>query len=192
MSPENAEVVSGVRYPVSLPSERAGQRRSLDERLFVRFPALYRLFADAWMRLPLRSRLRRLPLTRLVGRACAAANRRDFDLLVLGLDPSIEYRPRGDQMPLDMDGVFYGHDGYRAVWRGMAEAFDDLRLVPEEVLDLGDRLLTTAQVKGHGSGSGVPVSAQLFQVIKLRQGLVVWQQDFGDRSEALEAAGPRR
>jgi ketosteroid isomerase-like protein len=182
-------VVRGVRYPVSLPGERRSQRRSLDERLFVRFPALFRLFADAWTRLPLRSRLRRLPVTRLVARACAAANRRDFDLLVLGLDPDIEYRPRGDQMPLDLEAVFYGRDGYRAVWRAMADAFDDLRLVPEEVLDFGDRLLTTAQVRGHGSGSGVPVSTELFQVVKLRRGLVVRQQDFGDRTEALEAAG---
>ena len=92
-------------------------------------------------------------------------------------------------MPLDLDSVFYGRDGYETVWRAMAEAFDDLRLVPEEVLDLGDTLLTTAVVRGTGSGSGVPVSAQLFQVARLRRGLVVWQRDFGDRSEALEAAG---
>jgi hypothetical protein len=48
MSEEN--VVREVRYPLSLPSERAARRRSLDERLFVRFPALFRVFGDVWMR----------------------------------------------------------------------------------------------------------------------------------------------
>jgi len=92
-------------------------------------------------------------------------------------------------MPLDMDDkVLYGRDGYLAVWRALAEAFDDLWLIPEEVLDLGDRIVTTTLVRGHGSGSGVPVSTKLFQVAKLHRGLVVWQQDFGDRSDALEAA----
>ena len=47
MSRRNVEIVRGVRIALSLPSERAGQRRSLDERLFVRFPALSRLLADA-------------------------------------------------------------------------------------------------------------------------------------------------
>ena len=189
MSQEN--ILRGVRYPVSLPSEGTSQRRILEERLFIRFPGLYRLFADAWMRLPLRSRLRRLFLRRFVGRACAAANRRDFDLVVIGVDPSIEYHPRNDLMSLDLDSVFYGRDGYMTVWRAMAEAFDDVRVVPEEVLDLGDTLVSTAVVSGIGSGSGVPVSAQLFQVARLRRGLVVWQRDFGDRAGALEAAGVR-
>ena len=94
MSQEN--VVRGVRYPISLPSERAGQRRSLDERMFLRFPTLYRLFTDRLLRLPLRSRLRRLMLTRYVGRAYAARNRRDFEVMLLGLDPGIEYHPRND------------------------------------------------------------------------------------------------
>jgi ketosteroid isomerase-like protein len=189
MSEEN--VLRGVRYPVSLPSERAGQRRTLDEHLFVRFPALYRLFAERVLRLPVRSRLRQLMLTRFSGRAYAARNRRDFEVMLLGLDPGIEYHPRNDLMPLDLDTAFYGRDDYRTVWRAMVEAFDDIRFEPEEVLDLGDTLLGTAVVRGTGSGSGVPVSAQLFQVVRLRRGLVVWQRDFGDRSEALEAAGLR-
>ena len=49
----------GVRIrPAGLKMRR--QHRSLDERLFVRFPALYRSFAAFWSRLPKRSRLRRL------------------------------------------------------------------------------------------------------------------------------------
>jgi hypothetical protein len=92
MSQEN--IVRGVRYPLSLPSGRAGQRRSLDEHLYVRFPALYRLLAARWMRLPPGSRLRRLVLRRLTARAAAAVNRRDFEVLFVGFDPGIEYHPQ--------------------------------------------------------------------------------------------------
>jgi hypothetical protein len=186
MSQEN--VVRGVRYPISLPSERAAQRRTLDERLFVRFPVLYRLLADAWMRLPPRSRVRRMMLARFVGRGLAAVNRRDFDVLFLGIDPGIEYRPAGDQRPPGMDAVRHGHDGYQEVWRQMIDAFEDFHAEPEELLDLGDLLLATIQYRGHGTGSGVPVNIPTFQLFRLRRGLVVWQHDFSDRSEALEAA----
>jgi hypothetical protein len=189
MSQGNVESARGVRYRVSLPSETASQRRSLDERLFVRFPSLYRLLAGALMRLPPQSRLRRLMLTRITGRAGAAVNRRDFAVLFLALDPGIEYLPADDQLPPGMDAVSYGHDGYEKVWRQMIDSFEDFHAEPEELLDLGDTLLATTQYKGHGSGSGVPVNVPLFQLFRLRRGLVFWQKDFSDRSAALEAAG---
>ena len=140
------------------------------------------------MRLPLRSRIRRLFLRRFVGRACAAANRRDFDLLVLGVDPGVEHHPAADLQPLDWDAVAHGHDGYQQVWRKMMDAFDDFRAEPAEILDLGDTLLITAHYKGHGSGSGIPIDETLFQLCRLRGGLVIWQKDFSDRPKALEAA----
>jgi len=189
MSQENVETVRGVRIALSLPSESAGQRRSLDERLFVRFPALYRLLADAVMRLPPRSRVRRMMLARLAGRSLAAVNRRDFDVLFLGIDPGIEYRPAADVRPPGMDEVRHGHDGYQEVWRQMIDSFEDFHAEPEELLDLGDQLLATIQYRGHGTGSGVPVNIPTFQLFRLRRGLVFWQKDFSDRSDALEAAG---
>jgi ketosteroid isomerase-like protein len=187
MSQEN--VVRGARYAFSLPSARAGRRRTIDERFFVRFPASYRLAAERVTRLLPGSRLRRLVLTRLVRRGYAAVNRRDFDVLLLALDPGIEYHPAPDQLPPGMDTVVYGHDGYVGVWRQLIDAFEDFHVAPEEVLDLGDQLLATNHYRGHGSGSGVPVHIPNFQLFRLRRGLVVWQQDFSDRSEALEAAG---
>jgi hypothetical protein len=69
--------------------------------------------------------------------------------------------------------------------------FEDLRVVPEEVLDLGHQLLVTVEYRGHGSGSGVPVSQRVVQLLEARRGLVVKIEDFTDRGEALEAAGLR-
>jgi ketosteroid isomerase-like protein len=121
--------------------------------------------------------------------AYAAVNRQDFDVVLLGFDPAIEYRPSADLMPPDLEPVSYGHDGFLRLWRYWLDAFEDIRWEPEEMLDLGDRFLVTAQQRGHGSGSGVAVSEAVFQLYNLRRGLVVQQQDFLDRSQALEAAG---
>jgi hypothetical protein len=48
----------------------------------------------------------------------------------------------------DQSPVFYGYEGYLLVWRHWLDAFEDLRSEPEEYLDLGDKLLVTAQVSG--------------------------------------------
>jgi ketosteroid isomerase-like protein len=191
MSPENVEVVRGVRIALPPLSEEATLRGSLDERLFVRFPALYRLLADAFMRLPPRSRLRRLMVARRVRQAYAAADRQDFDLVLVGWDPGSEYHPSGDLMPPDLETVFHGREGYLRLWRYWLDAFEDIRWDPEEILDMGDKLLVSTQQRGHGSGSGVAVSRPVFQLFTFRRGLVVRQEDFLDRSKALEAAGLR-
>jgi hypothetical protein len=91
-------------------------------------------------------------------------------------------------MPPDAESVFHGCDGYLQLWRYWLDAFGDIRWDPEEVLDFGDRFLVTTEQKGHGSGSGVAVSEPVFQLFKLRRGLVIRQEDFLDRSNALEAA----
>jgi ketosteroid isomerase-like protein len=188
MSQESVESVHGTRIALGPLSERASRRRSLDQHVYVRFPALYRLLADAFARLPPRSRLRRLMVARAVRLAYAAANRRDFDVVLVGWDPGSEYRPSSDLMPPDAESVFHGHDGYLQLWRYWLDAFEDIRWDPEEVLDFGDRFLVTTEQKGHGSGSGVAVSEPVFLLFKLRRGLVIRQEDFLDRSNALEAA----
>jgi ketosteroid isomerase-like protein len=73
----------------------------------------------------------------------------------------------------------------------MLDAFEDFRLEPQQVLDLGDRVIGVVRMTGHGAGSGVPVSQVVFQVYTFRAGLVVKQEDFGTLDEALEAAGLR-
>ena len=192
MSRDHVETLRGARIALPPLGRRASERRSVDQRLYLRFPALYRLLADAFMRLPPRSRLRRLMLARSVGLAYAAANRRDFDVVLVGWAAGSEYHPSGELMPPDLERVFYGRDGYLKLWRYWLDAFENIRWDPEEILDLGDRFVVTAQQRGRGSGSGVAVSELVFQLFTVRRGLVVRQEDFLDRSEALEAAALRK
>ena len=172
-------------------SEHPGARRTLDERLLIRFPALYRVLGTAFMRLSPRSRVRRLALTRRIRQTYAAQRRRDFEAVLAGWDPACEYHPSRDLMPPDLDAAFYGHDGMLELWRYWRDAFGDIRWDPKEILDLGDKFLVTAQQHGHGSGSGVAVSEPVFQLFTLRRGLVVRQEDFRKHAEALGATGLR-
>jgi SnoaL-like domain len=106
----------------------------------------------------------------------------------MGWDTRSEYHPSVDLLPPDLETVFYGHDGYLKLWRYWLDAFEDIRWDPQEILDFGDKFLVTTQQRGRGSGSGVALSEPVFQLFTLRRGLVVRQQDFLDRSKALEAA----
>lgn len=191
MADENVEAGGAARIALKPLSKGASPGRSVDQRVIARFPRLYRLFAQALMRLPPRSWLRRSMLARSVSLAYAAANRRDFDMVLVGWDPASEYRPSSDLMPPDLESIFHGHDGYRRLWRYWLDAFEDIRWEPEEILDFGDRFLVTTRQTGRGSGSGVSVSEPVFQVFTVRRGLVIRQEDFLDRSQALQAADDR-
>ncbi len=161
----------------------------MDERLRVRFPAFFRRVGSALFRLPPRSRIRQALMGHTMARTYAAANRRDFELILTFNDPDIyEYRPSVDLLPPDMATVFHGHAGYREFWGLWLDAFEDIRWDPEEILDLGHKALVTTRQSGHGSGSGVAVSEPVFQLFTFRDGLVVRQEDYLDRSLALEAA----
>ena len=87
------------------------------------------------------------------------------------------------------DRVYHGHEGYRRAWETADEVWEDFKLLPEEVIDFGDRLVTAARYTGQVGTSGVPINQPVFQVSVLRRGLVFRQEDFTDRNKALEAAG---
>jgi SnoaL-like domain len=162
-SQDNVEMLRAPRI-VLPPITSARRRRNLDYLVCVRFPVVLRLLTTQVMALSRRSRLRRFMLARRVLQTYAAVNRRDFDVILAGFDPAIEYRPSSDLMAPDLEPVSHGHDGFRKLWRYWMDAFEDLRWDPEEILDFGDRVLVTTQQTGHGSGSGVAVSEPVFQL----------------------------
>jgi SnoaL-like domain len=192
MSQGTLETAQGVRTPVAVRSETS---RPLDERVLLKFPALVPVAASAWTRLSPHSWLRRAWTARIVRQGSEAANRRDFKSLFLFFDTGIEFHPApslvGGFVPPDQIGVVKGRPGYTRMWQGLLEAWEDIRLEPDEVVDYGDRLLIAGRIKGHGSHSGIALDIPLFQVLFLRRGLLVQQKDFGDRDQALEAAGLR-
>ncbi|HEX3262823.1 MAG TPA: nuclear transport factor 2 family protein [Solirubrobacterales bacterium] len=89
------------------------------------------------------------------------------------------------------EGPSHGLDAVRDNFEHWREAWDELEVRVEEVIDAGDRVLLTAHHRGRGQGSGVEVDTRFYEVYMLRDGKVVRVDEFSERAEALEAAGLR-
>jgi len=116
----------------------------------------------------------------------AAYNRRDFDAAVESFDPHIEWvlpeRQSSDSCQ--------GPEEIKRFWQGLDETFDELRLEPQEFVDVGDRVATRLRHHGRGKRSGLEINEAMYhQVATFRGGLIVRMEYFGEWSEALAAVG---
>ncbi|MGZ4200797.1 MAG: nuclear transport factor 2 family protein [Thermoleophilaceae bacterium] len=84
--------------------------------------------------------------------------------------------------------TYRGREGVLVYLRQFAEPFDEVRYVPVELVDCGDRVLATTDISGR-SKAGVDVHARVFQAYRLQDGMVIHVTGYLDRSEALKAVG---
>jgi ketosteroid isomerase-like protein len=80
----------------------------------------------------------------------------------------------------------YGREAWLAFLRGARESLGpDNRI--EEIIDLGDRLLTRRRWIVHGGSSGVEGEQRYSEIATLREGRAVFIEYFLDHERALEA-----
>jgi ketosteroid isomerase-like protein len=180
--------------PVRLKlSPRQRSTRTFEERLALRYPWFADLLARMIALRPPKSRLRQALLSRTVQNGLAAYDRGDIEAIILAFDPDAEFQAppdHGQEGILGFRPSYRGHHGYRefdADWRGSWEA---LRVEPQELIDLGDRLLLLASMTARGRGSGVSISQNvaILQTVD-SAGKIIREQRFFDHSEALKAVG---
>ena len=118
----------------------------------------------------------------------AAYNRRDFDAAVESFDPEIEWvlpeRQSSDSCR--------GPDEVKRFWKGLDETFDELKLLPQEFVDAGDRVATRLRHYGRGKRSGVElgeVGAKGAHIFHVRDRKVVKRVFYMDRDRALGDIG---
>jgi ketosteroid isomerase-like protein len=114
-----------------------------------------------------------------------AYNHRDIDGLLELTDGDIEFR----SVFVQIDPVFRGHEGIRAYFESLSQAFDDSQLVPSEFIDAGAAVVVIERVDWRGKESGVEGVTHNAPVLWLRGGKVFRIETFEDRAEALEAVG---
>jgi ketosteroid isomerase-like protein len=113
-----------------------------------------------------------------------AYNRRDFDAAVESFDPEIDWV----LPPRQSFDSCRGPDEIIRFWEGIDETFDELRLVPQEHVDAGDRVATRLRHHGRGKRSGAEIDEEMYhQVATFSDGTIVRMEYFGEWSEALEA-----
>jgi ketosteroid isomerase-like protein len=170
-------------------------RRSLEERLYWRFPGasehVVRAVQRLWGSLPPRSRFRRALLRRYMPLALAAGGRGDFEAASLLYHPDVEMiRPR-EFAGLGFEPVYRGREervSFQVRW--IAE-WGQFTFEPEEVLDLGARVLVVGRVRGSGLASGAAFDEEWADLFDFSSGQVIREQAFFNHREALEAAGLR-
>jgi ketosteroid isomerase-like protein len=165
--------------------------RTLDERLAVRFPRSLRTVAGFVLRLPRKSRVRRYLFARRVCQGYQAVNRGDLDVLLAAYrdDATITLDPSAGLLPPDLVGEHRGHAGFRTLWEGWRSAWDDLRLEPQDLYDLGNGMIVRVKMTGRGRDSGVEATAEYFEVYEFRDGIISRHENYRDRGEAFAAAG---
>jgi ketosteroid isomerase-like protein len=163
-------------------------RRPLGDRVALLFSWLLPLALRIVLRLRPGSAPRRRALDHVLRRTFAALNRRDFDVVLLVVEPDAELEFRG----VEATGIapsYHGHDGFRAFWAEWLRDWEQVSHGITAVIDLGDRILI--RVWGHhlAPKSGLWQDSDSGYLFELRDGrvkrLVVWYE----WSDAVEALG---
>jgi ketosteroid isomerase-like protein len=117
-------------------------------------------------------------------RALAAAyNRGDLDALTQAYDPEVEFVTL-------LLGTHHGEEAIRLVFEENRRNLSDYSLDLDEVIDAGpDKVIAVAHLGGSGRVSQIALGDLIAFVATIRDGLIVRQQTFRNREEALEAAG---
>jgi ketosteroid isomerase-like protein len=117
--------------------------------------------------------------------ALAAMERGDVDAIVAVSEPDVEFvNPATAIEP----GTRHGHDGLRLGLEGMLDVFEDLRIEPHRIVDLGDRVLVTGQFSGRGRASGVRFDPQPFGfVVSMRGDRMIRYEWFASPEEAQQS-----
>jgi ketosteroid isomerase-like protein len=124
--------------------------------------------------------------TKVVRGMLEAWNRRDADAALGFLaDDAVEDWSRSIG---PMQGVFDGHAEIRDHWKLFWDVFETIRLLPEEFIEAGDRVIVPHLVEARSRG-GVTTQARGALVYDVNDGLLTRSTIYQDRAEALAAVG---
>ena len=106
------------------------------------------------------------------------------DAILERLAPEFQVRDR-DSSPDRQTRV--GKQGIKDLFASYMEAFDALRLEPEEFICVNDEIVVSLYQQIRGKGSGAVVVGRIAHVWRMRDGAAVRLRIFGDKDRALEA-----
>jgi ketosteroid isomerase-like protein len=123
----------------------------------------------------------------LVREGIRAMENGDLDTIVASASPEVEFvNPDYALEP----GKRIGPEGLRAGLKGMLDAFDDLRVEVNRLIDLEERVVALGCFSGRGRGSGAQFAPQPFGLIfTFHHGKLVRYEWYWTASDALEAVG---
>jgi ketosteroid isomerase-like protein len=92
----------------------------------------------------------------------------------------------------DDRGPIHGKAAMRAYVQDWIDTFDEFRIQPVELIDVGDdRVVAVLRYGGRAKLSGIELDDTFGVVFEIRDGKIAWGREYSTRAEALEAAGVR-
>ena len=107
-------------------------------------------------------------------------------LLLGNLDPEVEWI---EDQRYPGAGTFHGPGGVEQSIKKWWDAWADITMEIEEVIDKDERVVVAGRSRARGNGSDVAITAEFGAVYDFRDGRIVRVQVLAGREEALEAAG---
>ena len=181
-------MAGAVRTPIG-PDARLPTRRTLDERLFVRWPDIYAALSRAVLRLPPRSRLRRALHRRALLSGWASWARGDLDLNLVPFAPDCHTDTLPSLLAVGMRSSYEGHAGRRELAADVREAWERMDTIPQEIVDAGNPFVFLGHIRLRARGSGIEFDTPFGQVLWIERGLIVHERSFADWDVALRVAG---
>jgi ketosteroid isomerase-like protein len=165
-------------------------RRTLTDRLTVRFPRLARILLAIGIRLTTpRTAVRRDGLRRVLRSGWAAAPRKDWQLMFARYSPKVVWEIPEEFQTIGFAESYHGHDGLVQGLERFSEVFESWEIRPDRALDFGDRVLALGSFRGKARASGVEWQQKFSQLVTLENGLVVRDRFFYSWDQGLRAAG---
>ena len=95
------------------------------------------------------------------------------------------FRLRDRESSPDRAETQYGKEGIKQLFDSYMEAFDALRLEPQEFIDCGDQVVVALHQRVRGKGSGAEVVGNIAHVWTMRGKTPYQLRIFGDKESAL-------
>jgi uncharacterized protein len=111
---------------------------------------------------------------------------RTHELNVDTVHPSIEWHTRTD---LPDSGTHRGYAGVAQLFSSWVEAFEDLRVDPEEFIGTDDFVVAVVRLRGRVRGSGQGVEMEEAHVWRQLDGKAIEVREYQSKAEALKAVG---
>ena len=116
--------------------------------------------------------------------AYEAFNERGVEAILEYLAPRFQVRDRESSPDRE---TRYGREGIKELFDSYMEAFDALRLEPEEFIDAGGEILVSLHQLARGKGSGARVVSRIAHLWTMEEGAAVRLRIFADKETAVGA-----
>jgi len=127
----------------------------------------------------------------IVRRVYEAAASHDASAVMALYHPKVELDASALGIESSGGDIFRGHAGLRSLFREWHEAWGQIEYDYEELIDVGEQVISVVTRHARGRASGVEVERPFALLWTLRDDRVIRVVWFLDRADALEAAGLR-